>query len=141
MRLGEVLVRQGLVDAAAVEAGLARQRKHGGGLGANLIAMQLLSVEQLVGVLQDQRDLRTLPQCERTLTQWEQTFGPDHLNTSRARYDVARRLLAAGDPARALTLSRVARAAQEAALGPDHAWTKDTARVMDAARRALDNQP
>jgi len=140
MRLGEVLVRQRLVTAAAIEAALARQRKHGGALGANLIAMRLLSVDQLVGVLQDQRDLSTLPQCENTLRQRELTFGQDHLNTSRARYDVARLLLAAGDFAGALTLARAAHAAQEAALGPDHAWTKAAARIIAAALRALDNQ-
>ena len=50
MHLGDILVGRGLVGAADIEAALARQSVEGGRLGDNLIAMGLLSAEQLTGV-------------------------------------------------------------------------------------------
>src|SRR5438094_781277 len=50
MHLGDILVGRGLVGAADIEAALARQSVEGGRLGDNLIAMELLSAEQLTGV-------------------------------------------------------------------------------------------
>jgi hypothetical protein len=138
MRIGEILVRQGMVTPADVEAATVRQRLRGGPLGANLIALERLTVDQLVAVLQDQRDLATLPVCERQLTNWEISFGPNHPNTSRARYSLARLRLAAGDPATALELGQTALAIQKTVLGPDHPWTRDTVRLNAAATTALD---
>ena len=51
MYLGDILVGRGLVGAADIEAALARQSVEGGRLGDNLIAMGLLSAEQLAGVI------------------------------------------------------------------------------------------
>ncbi len=51
MFLGDILVRRGLVSAAEIEAALARQLTEGGRLGDNLIAMGLLTAEQLAEVL------------------------------------------------------------------------------------------
>ena len=51
MFLGDILVGRGLVSAADIEAALARQLTEGGRLGDNLIAMGLLTAEQLADVL------------------------------------------------------------------------------------------
>src|SRR5436190_3219830 len=51
MFLGDILVGRGLVSAADIEAALARQLTEGGRLGDNLIAMGLLTAEQLTDVL------------------------------------------------------------------------------------------
>src|SRR5436853_503273 len=51
MFLGDILVGRGLVGAADIEAALARQLTEGGRLGDNLIAMGLLTAEQLADVL------------------------------------------------------------------------------------------
>jgi hypothetical protein len=136
MRIGEILVRRGLVTPSDVQAALERQRVHGKGLGANLIALRRLTVDQLVTVLQDQRDLKGLPVSERTLVEWERSFGHNHPNTSRARYNVARLHLAAGNATDALKLGRAALAVQEAALGRNHAWTRATILLIEAAVRA-----
>src|SRR3954471_18331989 len=51
MFLGDILVGRGLVGVADIEGALARQLTEGGRLGANLIAMGLLTAEQLADVL------------------------------------------------------------------------------------------
>ena len=51
MRLGEILVGRGLVTAAAVDAALKRQLTEGGRLGENLIALGLLTPDQLASVM------------------------------------------------------------------------------------------
>src|SRR5438105_1485024 len=51
MQLGDILVGRGLVNAADIEAALARQLTEGGRLGDNLIAMGLLTAEQLAEVM------------------------------------------------------------------------------------------
>ena len=51
MFLGDILVGRGLVGAADIEAALARQLTEGGRLGDNLIAMGLLTAEQLAEVM------------------------------------------------------------------------------------------
>src|SRR6266513_1670255 len=51
MQLGDILVSRGLVNAADIEAALARQLTEGGRLGDNLIAMGLLTAEQLAEVM------------------------------------------------------------------------------------------
>ena len=137
MRIGDLLVAQGLVSTADLEAALVRKRTTGRQLGANLIAMGRLTPEQLATVLNDQRDLANLPSCEQALVKCERTLGPDHPNTSRARYNLARLRLAAGDAATALTLCRDAIAAQQRTLGPDHPWTGASERLAQAALRAL----
>jgi predicted ATPase with chaperone activity len=51
MQLGDILVGRGLVSAADIEAALARQLTEGGRLGDNLIAMGLVTAEQLAEVV------------------------------------------------------------------------------------------
>jgi predicted ATPase with chaperone activity len=51
MQLGDILVGRGLLNAADIEAALARQLTEGGRLGDNLIAMGLLTAEQLAEVM------------------------------------------------------------------------------------------
>lgn len=66
--------------------------------------------------------MRALAICERGLD-------PEHLTASRVRRNMATLLLATGQPGEALGLGAAALAAQQKALGLDHAWTKDSARV------------
>ena len=51
MSLGGLLVGRGLVTRADVDAALERQRAEGGRLGDNLIALGLLTAEQLLSVI------------------------------------------------------------------------------------------
>ncbi|NOK10470.1 general secretion pathway protein GspE [Corallococcus exercitus] len=51
MRLGELLVKDGLVSAAAVEEALESQVVHGGRLGTNLVELGLLSEQDLAKAL------------------------------------------------------------------------------------------
>lgn len=52
MRLGEMLVARGLVTAADIEFALQRQQLHGGRLRDNLIALNLLSEQELAAAIQ-----------------------------------------------------------------------------------------
>jgi hypothetical protein len=51
MQLGEILVTRGLVTPTDVDAALARQVKEGGRLGENLIAMGLVTADQIAAVV------------------------------------------------------------------------------------------
>ena len=53
MRLGDVLLMRGMVRDTDLEAAVERQRQRGGRLGENLIALGLLSAEQLYAVTTD----------------------------------------------------------------------------------------
>jgi eukaryotic-like serine/threonine-protein kinase len=68
---------------------------------------------------------------------YQKVLGPDHPNTNRGRRNLARLLVATGCGAQALGLGQTALAAHESALGRDHAWTKDSARVTADALAAL----
>ena len=61
MRVGDILVRMGLVTAGDVEAAVAYQKTHGIKLGAALVALELLSVDAIVSALEDQRDFDIQP--------------------------------------------------------------------------------
>ena len=52
MRLGEMLVARGLVAAADIEFALQRQQAYGGRLRDNLVALNLLSEEQLAAAIE-----------------------------------------------------------------------------------------
>ena len=93
---------------------------------------------QLAGALHDQRELEQLESAERTLAEWERQFGADHLNTSRARYNLARLRLVAGEAAAALELSSSALEAQQTVLGAEHAWTQATTRLAEIAHCVLE---
>lgn len=51
MHLGDILVAHGLATAADVQRGLARQRERGGRLGDSLVALGIISVEELARVM------------------------------------------------------------------------------------------
>ena len=53
LRLSDVLLLRGLVTVQDMEAALDRQREQGGALGENVVALGLLSTEQLVDVLRN----------------------------------------------------------------------------------------
>ncbi len=137
VRLGDILLGQGLITQAQLDAALARQRREGGRLGNILIAMGVLSVDQLLTTLRNQQSIApALNACERTLESWQSIYGSMHPNTNRARYNLARTLLAAGRPAEAARLAEAAHANHASALGRDHAWTQEAAQLESEARRA-----
>jgi len=138
MRIGELLVRQGLVSPSDVHEAMTRKRSCGGQLGANLVALGRLTPRQLADALHDQRELARLQAVEHTLAEWERQFGADHLNTSRARYNLARLRLAAGEAAAALALSNAALKAQQTVLGVEHEWTQATTRLAETAHCVLE---
>jgi len=53
MRLGEIVVGRGFATVAQIEAATKRQKTHGGRLGANLIAMGVITTEQLDLIIHD----------------------------------------------------------------------------------------
>ena len=67
----------------------------------------------------------------------EKAAGSEHPDTNRARCNLSRLLLLVGTPTEALSLGRSALTAHDRALGPNHAWTKDSARVTADALHAL----
>lgn len=137
-RLGDMLVGRGLLAPDDIEEALRRQRTQGGRLGANLVALGMLTSEQLRVLLQDQRDLETaLPLCRRALARLEQTAGPKHPNTSRARSNMARVLVAGGRAPEALPMAEAAFAIQRETLGLSHPWSRDTLQVIADARDAV----
>jgi hypothetical protein len=137
MKIGDILLNQGLVTQADIDGALERQRQDGGRLGTNLVAMGVLTVDQLLTTLQNQQQIETtIDLCERTLANWESIYGQNHPNTNRARYNLARALLVAGRIADAATLAEASFAGHKAALGRDHAWTKESAEFAAVARAA-----
>jgi hypothetical protein len=143
MRLGELLIGQGLVPPEAVVEALKRQRQEGGRLGNHLVAMGALTVDQLVKALRGQREVdATLDMCARTLERWERTHGRNHPNTHRARYSYARTLLAAGRADEAARHAEAALAGFRATVGEQHAWTGDALQLVADARHAVSaNEP
>ena len=53
MRLGEILVGRGFATVAQIEAATERQKTQGGRLGENLIAMGVLTTQQLESIMHD----------------------------------------------------------------------------------------
>jgi len=143
MRLGELLVGQGLVTAEDVEAALHRQRQQGGRLGTHLVAMGVLTVEQLVIALRGLQEVgATVDMCARTYKRWEGMHGPDHPNTHRARYSYARALLAGGRAPESLKHAEAALAGCRKCVGENHAWTDEALQLVADARHAVTaNEP
>jgi len=143
MRLGELLIGQGLASREDIEAALKRQRLEGGRLGNHLVAMGVLSVEQLLVALRGQQEVgATLDMCARTLQRWQGMHGPSHPNTHRARYSYARALLAAGRAGEAVKHAEAALAGHRATVGEHHAWTDDALQLVADARHAVSaNEP
>jgi Tetratricopeptide repeat len=138
MRLGELLVGQGLISAEELEAALQRQKQQGGRLGTHLVAMGLMTVDKLVMALRGQQEIgATLAMCARTFQRWHTIHGPDHPNTQRARYSYARVLLAAGRASESLAHAEAALAGIRKCLGENHAWTDDALQLVADARHAV----
>jgi hypothetical protein len=138
MRLGDLLVGQGLVSAEDMEAALQRQKQQGGRLGTHLVAMGLLTIDKLLIALRGQQEVgATLTMCARTFQRWHTMHGPEHPNTLRARYSYARVLLAAGRAGESLKHAEAALASIRKCLGEDHAWTGDALQLVADARHAV----
>lgn len=137
MRLGDLLLGQGLVTAEEIEAALRRQREEGGRLGTHLVAMGVLTVEKLLTALRGQQDVdATLAMCARTLQRWQGMHGPGHPNTHRARYSYARALLAAGRATEAVKHAEAALTGHRATVGENHVWTDEALQLVADARHA-----
>jgi hypothetical protein len=138
MKLGEILIAQGLVSRRDVDIALERQKTEGGRLGSILVAMRVLTVTQLLTTLHNQRQIDSaLDLCERTLRNWESTYGASHPSTNRARYNLARALLVAGRAVDALPYAEAAYAGHRDGLGRHHAWTVDSGTLVSELRRAV----
>lgn len=138
MRLGEMLIGQGLCSQADIDAALDYQRRNGGRLGTCLVALGALTIDQLVARLREQQRVESaLDLCEHMLRGWERAYGTAHPNTNRARYNLARALMLAGRATDSLPHADAAFAGHIATLGPHHAWTLDAQRLVVAARLAV----
>jgi MSHA biogenesis protein MshE len=138
MKLGEILIAQGLVTRAAVDEALERQKTEGRRLGSILVAMGVLTVSQLLATLRYQRQIDSaLDLCERTLRNWESTHGAAHPSTNRARYNLARALVVAGRAGDALPYAEAAYAGHLDGLGRHHAWTLESCTLLTELRRAV----
>jgi len=63
MRLGDILMMRGLVRSSDIETAIERQRLEGGRLGENLIALGLMTTEQLYAVMDE------TPEMPRTIAE------------------------------------------------------------------------
>jgi hypothetical protein len=137
MRLGDLLIGQGLATPEEIAAGLERQNSDGGRLGTHLVAMGVLTVDQLVAVLRGQQQAdAALGLCEHTLQRSELIYGHDHPNTHRAHYNLGRALLATGRARDSVPHAETARFGHERTLGKDHAWAQEAAQLVANARHA-----
>jgi len=121
MRLGELLVIQGLVTPDDVEAALERQKQEPGRIGTHLVAMGAVAKKKLASVLPG-------------LLRWQAMHGPDHPNEHRARYSYARALFAAGRRAEALRNAEAALTGYRAIVGDEHAWTAEVRKLIEQAQ-------
>lgn len=139
MRLGDLLIGQGLVTSQDVDAALQNQRRQGGRLGTHLVAMGMLTIDQLVTALRGQQEVgATVTMCARTFQRSQMMYGTDHPKTQRARYSYARALLAAGRGPEALKYAETALASIRKALGENHAWTDDALQLVADARYVVE---
>jgi hypothetical protein len=126
MRLGELLVVNGVVTPTDIETALERQKRLGGPIGGHLIAM---------GVLTEKKLWEVLPGLQR----WQTRHGPNHPNTYRARYSYARALLAAGRPAEALRNAEAALTGYRVTVGEKHPWAIEAIQLIAEASAARAN--
>ncbi len=132
--LGEILVGRGLVSAADLDIALRHQQIAGGRLGANLIALGLLTSDQLAEVLRYQREIAgAVSGCERSLAKLVAGLGPNHPNSLRARINLARLLLLAGRTVEALNMGQIALGTLGTMLGAGHEWTREAAAIVGDA--------
>jgi|SRR5579859_1237982 hypothetical protein len=137
MRLGEMLILQGLATPAEIAAALEHQERFGGRIGTHLIAMGVLTVDQLLGVLASQQASGSVVDlCLPAMEGLESEYGANHPNSFRAHYNLARALLAVGKAAEALPHAEAALAGHRQSLGSDHRWTLEAAQLVVDAQRA-----
>jgi hypothetical protein len=137
LRLGELLIGQGLASPADVAAALESQRREGGRLGTHLVALGVLTVDQLLTALRGQQEAdAALGLCARALARSEVIYGCDHPNTHRAHYNLGRALLAAGRAADSVPHAEAALAGHQKTLGNSHAWIQESAQLVANARHA-----
>lgn len=138
MRLGDLLLGQGLVSADDIEAALQRQKQQGGRLGTHLVALGALTIDKLLSALRGQQEVdAALSMSARMFQRWHALNGPEHPNTLRAHYSYARALLAAGRGAESLKQSQAALASIRKVVGENHAWTDDALQLVADARHAV----
>jgi hypothetical protein len=138
MRLGELLIGQGLASPADIETALQRQKREGGRLGTHLVAMGILNVEQLLTTLRGQHEVGVaVDLCEQALQRLLAVCGPNHPNTYRARYNLARAFFAAGRQNDAREHAEWALAGLMTLLGRDHSWTKESAQFVADVSHAV----
>jgi hypothetical protein len=138
MRLGELLIGQGLITGEDVEAALQRQKQQGGRLGTHLVALGVITIDKLLNALRGQQEVdATLSMSARMFRRWHTLNGPEHPNTLRAHYSYARALLAAGRGADSLKQAEAALASIRKAVGEDHTWTDDALQLVADARHAV----
>jgi hypothetical protein len=138
MHLGQILVAQRLVTKPTLDAAMQRQRKQGGRLGYQLVAMGALTPEQLTAALARQRDLEAaVTASARSLRTVRIQHGEMNRQTVRARQELGRAYLAAGQAADALSLSESALQEYRKAFGAEHVYTREMAKLAADARAAL----
>jgi hypothetical protein len=138
MRLGDLLVGQGLATPADIETAVARQQREGGRIGTHLVAMGVLTVEQLLTTLRGQNQGEiAVDLAETTLRRILSVSGPNHANSFRARYNLARALLVSGRSGDAAEHAERALVGHMTLLGRDHAWTLDSAQLVVDIRQAI----
>lgn len=69
LKLGEILIEAGLIDASQLDAALALQREKGGRLGASLVKLGYVTEEKLLASLADQLKLPRLDLSSREIPQ------------------------------------------------------------------------
>jgi len=121
MRLGELLIIQGLVTPEDVETALERQKQKPGRIGTQLVAMGAVTAKKLSAVLPG-------------ILRWQAMHGPHHPNEHRARYSYARALFAAGRRAEALRNAEAALGGYRATIGDNHAWTAEVMQLIERAQ-------
>jgi hypothetical protein len=137
MRLGEMLIIQGLATQAEIDAALARQQRFGGRIGTHLIALGVLTADQLLHALSSQHASGAVVDlCLPAMEGLESEYGADHPNSFRAHYNLARALLAVGKATDALPHAEAALAGHRASLGSDHPSTINAAQLVIDVQRA-----
>lgn len=139
MRLGEMLVAQGLVSREDVATALARQRKQGKRLGSHLVAMGALTIEQLAEALARQRELEAaVDACARLLRDLQQRHGDLNPATSQAAYELARANFAAGYTDHALTLGEHVLDRYRRSFGFDDDRTREAEQFVAQVRESVE---
>jgi hypothetical protein len=137
MRLGEMLIIQGLATQAGIDAALARQKRLGGRIGTHLIALGVLTIDELLNALSSQQASGAVVDlCLPAMEGLESEYGADHPNSFRAHYNLARALLAVGKAADALPHAEAALAGHRHSLGGDHPSTREAAQLVIDVQRA-----